>query len=52
MGFFNIIKINTECPICNEYSDFVVEISNNVIKRVYADEIQLSSQKTGYSVVK
>lgn len=44
--------ISEECPICNECSDFVVEIINNVIKRVYVDEIQLSSQKTGFSVVK
>lgn len=45
-----VSAISEECPICNECSDFVVEINNNVITRVYVDEIQLASDKDGYHI--
>lgn len=44
--------ISEECPICNECSDYIVEINNNIISRVYFDEIQLSSNKKGYQIIK
>lgn len=46
-GCILVSAISEECPICNECSDFVVEIRNNVIQRVYADEIGLASDRNG-----
>ncbi len=47
-GCILVSAISEECPICNECNDYVVEIKNNVIQRVYVDEIQLSSENKGY----
>ena len=47
-----VSAISEECPICNECSDYVVEIENNIIRSVYVDEIQLSSEKEGYRIIK
>lgn len=46
-----VSAISEECPICNECSDYVVEINNNIIVRVYADEIHLSFEKEGYRIL-
>lgn len=47
-----VSAISEECPICNECSDYIVEIKNNIIRRVYVDEIQLWSEKDGYRIIK
>ncbi len=47
MGFFSVIKIKDQCPNCKKNTGLTIQFKYGE-KRVYVDEIQLSSESKGY----
>lgn len=46
-----VSAISEECPICGECSDYIVEVKNNIIQKIYIDRIELSLAKEGYIII-